>query len=57
MKRILQILAVASLAVCIWTPIQVFTGGLSEQDYKSLFLAGSIGWFVFATAAFAQGKR
>ncbi len=54
MKRILQLLAVASLAVCIWTPIQVFNGSLSEQDYKSWFLAASIAWFIFATAAFTR---
>ena len=57
MKRVLQLLAVASLAVCGAVAVQRFLGDLSDEAYKSRFLWASIGWFVFQTAAFASGKK
>ncbi len=57
MKRVFQLLAVAALVVCMWAPIEVFVGAMSEQDYKSWFLAASVAWFLFATAAFAKGRN
>lgn len=57
MKRMLQILAVASLVICGVVAVQRFLGDISDEVYKSRFLWATIGWFVFQTAAFATGKK
>ena len=57
MKRLLQILAVLSLAFCGLVAVQRFLGDIPDQAYKSRFLWASIGWFVFQTAAFSMGKK
>ena len=57
MKRIFQLLAVFSLVVCIVAPVRHFLGDISADAYKDIFLAGTAGWFVFATAAMSRGKR
>ena len=57
MKRVFQALAGASLIVCMAAPAQHFWGDLSLDGYKNLFLAGTVGWFVFATLALSRGKR
>ncbi len=57
MKRILQALAIASLAACVLFAVQRFAGELPEEVYKSRFLWASIGWFVFQTAAFSLGPK
>jgi len=43
------ILSLASLAACLVSAIIYFSGRLSEQDFKLVFLLASAGWFVFAT--------
>ncbi|MBI1357591.1 MAG: hypothetical protein GC160_24890 [Acidobacteria bacterium] len=55
--KVLQLLALGALAVCLASSWSRFQGGLSDQDFKSVFLAGTIGWFAFATAASGLGKR
>ena len=57
MKRLWQALAVASLIVCAAAPIQYFRGAMSAEVYKDVFLAGTVGWFVFAGAAFSVGRK
>jgi hypothetical protein len=42
-------LALVSLAGCLAAPILHFLGKLSSDSYKLVFLAASVGWFVFAT--------
>lgn len=56
MKRLFQALAAVSLIVCIVAPVRYFWGDLSVDGYKDLFLAGTVGWFVFATLAMSRGK-
>lgn len=56
-KPVLQLLAVGALVVCLVAPVQFFLGGLDEQNYRTVFLAGSIGWFVFSTAALATKPK
>jgi hypothetical protein len=43
-------LALLSLGVCLAAPVLYFLGRITEASYKTAFLAGSIGWFVFAIA-------
>ena len=57
MKRVFQLLAVISLAVCVWAPVRHFLGEITADAYKDVFLAGTVGWFVFATAAMIRGKQ
>jgi len=42
-------LSIISLAACLAAPVLHFLGKLSSESYKLVFLAASIGWFVFAT--------
>lgn len=51
MRRNFQVLALLTLAVCLAAPIQLFLGSWSEDLYRTVLLAGTVGWFVFATAA------
>ena len=48
MKKTLWGLAWASLAVCLIAPAQHFAGLITVESYKTIFLAASIGWFLFA---------
>jgi len=48
-KKWLPALSLISLAVCLAAPIMRFLGKISSESYKLVFLAASIGWFVFAT--------
>jgi len=50
MKKTLWGLAWASLAVCLIAPAQHFAGSMTVENYKTIFLAASISWFVFAIA-------
>jgi hypothetical protein len=50
LRTIAGVLALLSLAVCLAAPVLFFAGRISEPDYKTAFLAGSIAWFVFAVA-------
>jgi hypothetical protein len=49
MRIICGILAVLSLAVCTAIPFVHLWGEVGVDEYKSVLLAGSVGWFVFAT--------
>jgi len=40
--------ALLSLFFCLAAPFLYFWGQMSEGGYKSLFLAASMGWFVFS---------
>jgi hypothetical protein len=42
------ILSLASLAACLISAIIYFSGRLSGQDFKLVFLLASVGWFAFA---------
>lgn len=57
MKRVLQVLAVASLVMCGAVAVQRFAGDVTDEVYKSRFLWASVGWFVFQIAAFSMGKK
>jgi hypothetical protein len=57
MKRVLHLLAIASLVMCGAVAVQRFLGDISDDVYKSRFLWATVGWFVFQTAAFAMGKK
>ncbi len=48
-KKWLPALSLVSLAACLAAPVMHFLGKLSSEGYKLVFLAASIGWFVFAT--------
>ena len=47
-SRIFLSMAVLSLLLCLAAPFLYFSGRMSEGGYKSLFLAASMGWFVFS---------
>lgn len=58
MKNLIYIFfSLASLFVCLATPSLFFLGKMSEQGYKSLFLAASVSWFIFATLWASATKR
>jgi hypothetical protein len=48
-KKWLPALSLISLAGCLAVPVLHFLGKLSSDSYKLVFLAASVGWFVFAT--------
>ena len=52
-KTILQMLAVGALVVCLASAVARFRGGISDEEFKTLFLIATVGWFLFATAAFS----
>ena len=43
-------LALISLAACLVAPFFVLNGSIDVPTYKQVLLAGTAGWFVFATA-------
>jgi hypothetical protein len=47
-SRIFMGLALISLFVCVAAPFLYFWGQMNESGYKALFLAASLGWFVFS---------
>ncbi len=48
MKNLLKILSYIALALTIIPAFLVFKGLISDQVYKSLILAGTIGWLITA---------
>lgn len=48
-KMAWPLLSLASLAACLGAPILHFLGKLSSSHSKLVFLAASVGWFIFAT--------
>jgi hypothetical protein len=42
-------LSLVSLAGCLAAAVLHFLGKLSSDSYKMVFLAASVGWFIFAT--------
>ncbi len=48
-KKWLPALSLVSLAGCLAAPVLHFLGRLGAEANKLIFLAASIGWFVFAT--------
>ena len=56
-KAIALVAAVVSLAVCLVAPVLYFAGRIEVEDYKTVFLVASIGWFVAATVYDAQRQR
>jgi hypothetical protein len=56
MKRMLQVGAAVSLSVCILSAVAAFLGAIEIDAYKEWLLAGTVGWFVFATAALSSRR-
>ncbi len=56
-SRIFLGMAVLSLFLCLAAPFLYFSGRMSEAGYKSLFLAASVGWFVFSVARLSIRKK
>ena len=54
MRKVLQALALLSLAVCLAAPVMAFQGAITTDAYKDIFLGGTVGWFVCATLGFAR---
>jgi len=50
-------MAVLSLLFCLAAPFLCFFGRMSEGGYKSLFLAASVGWFVFSVVRLSIRKK
>jgi hypothetical protein len=50
-------MAVLSLLLCLAAPFLYFSGRLSSGEYRSLFLAASVGWFVFSVARLSIRKK
>ncbi len=48
MKAIFGTLSVLSLALCLGAAIGHLWGQMSQEAYRSVFLAASLAWFVFA---------
>jgi len=57
MRYVYASASIACLAVCLAAPVMCFLGRLDEAAYKNILAAASLGWFVFATAWAAGGKR
>ena len=47
----MRILALVSLAACLAFPLMYFWGQIGMPAYQNLLAAGTLAWFVFATAA------
>ncbi len=54
-KFISAALASVCYLACLVAPVLYFLGYVGTSTYRTLLLAGSLGWFVFATA-WATGK-
>jgi hypothetical protein len=50
MRHALGVLTVASLLLCLAAPFLYVHGVASMASYRNILLAGSIAYFVFATA-------
>jgi hypothetical protein len=48
-KKWLPALSLLSLAACLAAPVMHFLGKISADSYRVVFLAASVGWFIFAT--------
>jgi hypothetical protein len=57
LRALTGVLALLSLCGCLAAPVLYFLGRLPENRFKTGFLAASIGWFVFAIARGAIGRR
>jgi hypothetical protein len=55
-KMIVSSLAGISLLFCLVSPFFYFWGKVSEKNYKWIFLAASICWFIFAALWASTGK-
>ncbi len=49
-KFISAVLASICYLVCLAAPVFYFLGYAGMQTYRTVLLAGSLGWFIFATA-------
>lgn len=49
LKRVAFLGASFSLMACLAAPFLFFWGVFSEESYKSVFLLGTFGWFLFAS--------
>lgn len=56
-KTVLALFSLASLSVCLLSAVFYFLGRLSGKGFKLVFLAASVGWFVFATLWAKKRKR
>ena len=58
MNAALGVVSLASLALCLASPLLYFWGSLDMQAYKNLLLTASLAYFAFATAwAVRRGSR
>lgn len=57
MRYVYATASIACLAVCLVAPLMCFLGRLDEAAFKNILAVASFGWFVFATAWGARGKR
>ena len=55
--RIFLCAAVLSLLLCAVAPFLYFSGRINEAGYKALFLAASLGWFVFSVIWLSLRKK
>lgn len=56
-KTVLAVLSLASLCVCLLAAVFHFLGNFSAKSYHVLFIAASVGWFVFATLWARKTKK
>lgn len=49
MRVILILLGLACLAACVVLPSLYFLGEITDEEFKSIFLWVSLGWFVCAS--------
>lgn len=55
-RNVIVIIAVASLILCLLSPVLYFLGRMDPDRYKSILLAGAAVWFVCA-AFLAAGRK
>ncbi len=55
-KPIVRFLAALALGTCLFVAVQRFTGGLSDEDYKTTFAVASLAWFIFAPMSFTRNQ-
>jgi len=49
-RTLLVVASAASLALCLAAPILYLLARIGDRDYKTMLLAGTIGWFLCAAA-------
>jgi hypothetical protein len=54
-RRLAPALGLASLAVCLLSPVVYFRGSLGEDAMKIAFLIASVSWFAAASYWSARG--